>query len=374
MPGISERDGSGLTIQRFPEKGSDDRVMTSLGVMINGIGATGITILFTMMTACTSGNSVVGNPTAPSSPLALTNVFVVQGTSDNGTSVMQFKATSPGNAIPVSTLTVPPSMNIISVATDSSGLLYVGAATDQGGEIIISPVNPTETATLPRTIMGGPGSFTFPYLMTIDSNGSLYVSDQTDCNCVFVFSSTASGTANPLRTIQGNRTQINDPVALAVDGTGNLYVADHFGAYSSAPAPGGAQINVFPPSATGNVAPIQVVTGTTTAPLSPILGMVADATSNLYVNYGATIVEYTPDSTSRFVPTNTIVPPAAETESSTLREDVSGNLFVLWFTVKTLTPNIAVYAKTASGLATAQSPFTTTSWTGTPDAEQFALR
>jgi hypothetical protein len=33
-------------------------------------------------------------------------------------------------------------MNILSVATDSSGLLYVGAATDQGGEIIIYPVNP----------------------------------------------------------------------------------------------------------------------------------------------------------------------------------------------------------------------------------------
>jgi hypothetical protein len=82
--------------------------------------------------------------------------------------------------------------------------------------------------------------------MTIDSGGSLYVSDQTDCNCVFVFSNTASGTASPLRTIQGNRTQINDPVAIAVDGPGNLYVADHFGAYPNAPATGGAQINVFP--------------------------------------------------------------------------------------------------------------------------------
>jgi hypothetical protein len=129
---------------------------------------------------------------------------------------------------------------------------------------------------LPRTIMGGPGSFTFPYLMAVDSSGSLYVSDQTDCNCVFVFSSTASGTASPVRTIQGSLTQINGSAAIAVDSTGNLYVADHFGKYPNASAPGGSQIEVFAPGSTGNVAPMQVITGTTTAPLTPITGMVVD--------------------------------------------------------------------------------------------------
>jgi hypothetical protein len=106
----------------FPQKGPGDHVRASLGLVINGIRATSIAIGLAIMTACTSGNSVVGNPTAPSPPSALTNVFVIQGASNLGTSVMQFKATSPGNATPISTLTAPPFMNCISVATDSSKL------------------------------------------------------------------------------------------------------------------------------------------------------------------------------------------------------------------------------------------------------------
>jgi hypothetical protein len=96
--------------------------------------------------------------------------------------------------------------------------------------------------------------------------------------------------------------------------------------------------------------------------------------AEVYVNYGDTIVEYAAASTGNYVPAKTIIPPAGETKSSTLRVDASGKLFVLWLAVDTLTPNIAVYTKTATGLATSQSPFTTPGWTGTPNPGQFGLR
>jgi hypothetical protein len=64
--------------------------------------------------------------------LALTNLFVIQGSASSGNSVMQFSATSPGNATPVSTLPLPTAGNILSVATDSAGFTYVGATTATG--------------------------------------------------------------------------------------------------------------------------------------------------------------------------------------------------------------------------------------------------
>jgi hypothetical protein len=221
--------------------------------------------------------------------------------------------------------------------------------------------------------VGNSASFTYPYLMTVDSNGQLYISDEYSCNCVSVFSNTANGTATPLRLIQGDLTQIVDPSAIAVDHSGYLYVADAFGRFPFAPTSQGAQIEIFAPSATGNVAPVQVIVGTTAAPLLPITGLAVDENSNIYVNHDFKIVEYTGTPTSSFVPTKTITPPAAETASSSLRVDTNGNLYVLWLVAGVITPNIGVYSATDTGNATPQLVFSSAMWTATPAAGQFGL-
>jgi hypothetical protein len=325
------------------------------------------------ISGCSSGSGVVNNPKAPSTPLALTNVFVVQGTATSGKSVMQFKATAPGNASPVNTFAPSAATNILSVATDTAGFIYVGATTATGSAIFVFPVTANATTTSVRTILGGPQSFAYPYLMTLDATGSLYVSDKTNCNCVFVFSNSASGQAIPDRTIQGDLTQITNPVAIAVDSSGSVYVANHFGKYANVPAPQGAQVEIFAPEATGDVAPTQVITGTAAAPLSPILGMAVDEASNVYVDLGPAILEYTASSKGLYTQGKSIVVPATEAQSSTLRFDVNGNLFVLWQTV-TLTPGIAVYPKTATGFQLPESPYSTVAWTGTSGNSQFALK
>jgi hypothetical protein len=159
-------------------------------------------------------------PTVPG-PKAAMSVYVVQD-AVNDTSVLQFPATSNGTATPISTLTVPaggPS----SVAMDSSGNIYVGNTPDNS--ISVYPAGSSGANSPRRMILGSDRSFSYPYLMTIDSHNSLYVSDGAPCACVAVFSNSADEETTPQRVIKGDRSQMNEPIALAVDGLGYLYVA-----------------------------------------------------------------------------------------------------------------------------------------------------
>ena len=80
--------------------------------------------------------------------------------------------------------------------------------------------------------------------MALDSSGRLYVAHVTDRYAISVFAASARGNVAPERVIQGNLTGIATIKNITVDSDGTLYA-------SSA-----GWIRVFAPGATGNVAPI----------------------------------------------------------------------------------------------------------------------
>jgi hypothetical protein len=325
---------------------------TATRVIVIGIAA---------ITACVSyqvrGAATTEGPTL-AAPKAAMSVYVVQDTV-NDTSILQFAATSNGNATPISTLTLPaggPS----SVAMDSSGSIYVGAATDNS--ISVYPAGSSGADSPRRTILGSDKSFSYPYLMTVDSHNSLYVSDGAPCACVAVFSNSNDDETSPQRMIKGDRTQMNEPIAFAVDGSGYLYVAS----LGLGPLRDEGQIEVFAPDATGNVAPLRVITGTKSAPLSPS-GIAVDAKGNVYINQGMQILEYASGASDNAAPIRTIVPPAADVISSHLHVDGVGNVYVLVLQQinGSIMSKIAKYPATATGRAVPESTFSSTTWTKT---------
>jgi hypothetical protein len=83
---------------------------------------------------------------------------------------------------------------------------------------------------------------------------------------IIEFSAGAANNATPLKRIGGataptNATNIVEPIGLAVDGSSNLYYADANGGFYS-DANLSVLLEVFPPSATGNVAPAASITST----------------------------------------------------------------------------------------------------------------
>jgi hypothetical protein len=71
---------------------------------------------------------------------------------------------------------------------------------------------------------------------------------------LLTFAAGASGTATPARTLSGSLTLINEPEGVAVDGLLNLYYEDYEN--------GALTVMMFPPAATGNVAPSTSMTST----------------------------------------------------------------------------------------------------------------
>jgi hypothetical protein len=75
---------------------------------------------------------------------------------------------------------------------------------------------------------------------------------------IIEFAAGASGNATPTKRISGSATNIVEPEGLAVDAAGNLYYADANGGYYSDNT--SVLLEVFAPSATGNVAPAASIT------------------------------------------------------------------------------------------------------------------
>ena len=277
--------------------------MKSFARTVSGFCPEGITLaLLVVIVGCasSSGSGTPGTPpsssTAPLSPNGAKNIYVSQQSTSYGPgSILQFTATSNGSVSPNSTLTTQPKQPLpYGLATDSSGSIYVGAFSQTGPEVLIYPVGTSGTASPTRTILGG-ASFIDPLYMTVDSSDQLYVLDPTGSlggsyandGGVYVFASTANGTATPIRHLQGSLTQLatsGTPNAISVDAADNIYV-------SLAPTTTYAStwtILVFSATQNGNVAPARVITATSPTSLVDPLAYALDANGNLYVDYSDT--------------------------------------------------------------------------------------
>ncbi|MBV8244735.1 MAG: NHL repeat-containing protein [Candidatus Eremiobacteraeota bacterium] len=145
----------------------------------------------------------------------------------------------------------------ISIAGSATGLnVPVGIKVDSNGNIDVSNSGNATIETFgkgvtgnvaPTSTIGGPATtLATPTGLSLDSKNNIYVADAST-NAIDIFAAGASGNVAPTAVIAGSNTKLNAPSDVELDSSGNIYVASN------------NTILIFPPSASGNVAPSQAI-------------------------------------------------------------------------------------------------------------------
>jgi len=121
-------------------------------------------------------------------------------------------------------------------------------------------VAPLRSITGSNTMLGT----CFPNQITVDKSGKLYVSCQRVGSSwgILVFAAGANGNVAPTTTIGGNATLLDFPYGLGTDRLGNLDVSNCGTQCTGSGSP--PSVTVYAPGASGNVAPIRIITGSLT--------------------------------------------------------------------------------------------------------------
>jgi len=112
---------------------------------------------------------------------------------------------------------------------------------------------------------------------------------------ITVYSRTANGDAAPLRTISGAATGLQNPRGLAVDTVNNQILVVNVDGNGTDGPPHPPTITVYSRTANGNIAPVRTISGAATALQSPI-GLAVDTGNNevLVANFGGSDTEGLP--------------------------------------------------------------------------------
>jgi|SRR5579884_508778 len=166
--------------------------------------------------------------------------------------------------------------------------------------------------------------------VAFDSTGNLYVNTDYcsggSCqrSCILTYAPGANGNAKPIRKICGSNTGlINcDTFGLAIDRNNNIYVSKHtFG------SPPFDKIYEFRAGASGNVAPIRRLVGSSTG-LDGTFGIAVDAAGRLYAanGYSGTITIYAAGASGNTAPIRTL---HSYFSPSGIALDASDNIYVV---------------------------------------------
>jgi hypothetical protein len=215
----------------------------------------------------------------------------------------------------------------------------------------------------------------YPYIvfdyMALGSTGDLYVgfiSGET-AGSISIFPSTASGTVPPqVRQITGPLTQIDDLTGLAVDSAGYIYAANFSLNFTGS-------ILVFAPDATGNAAPVRVITMADFPN-----GIAVDANGNIFVattvypSGPGKILEFGPGATGAAIPIRMIAGSATEmVTNGYVQVDSVGNAYVATETVpqagSTSGPLLSIvgFGPTADGNIVPALQLSSSSWPSTSE-------
>jgi hypothetical protein len=318
----------------------------ALDVMLAGIVALNLMLL----TGCgsTSNGPTGGGPTPLPGALAsggASKIYVIEGTaSGTNETILEFSTSSTGQVAPATTLIPPADISVLSVATDSTGEIYVGGGTSLfSTEILVYAAGATGSATPLRTIefTGTEFSFLVPNTMTVDASGTIYVAGEG--GNVAVIPAGASGVTIPSRLLTSG--QLTGPVGVAVDAAGEIFVANETlaGPYDDYIQ---GSILVFAAGANGADDPVRVITGPTPTGTSSnaYYGITVDANGDISTVFdaetfdasgnltgsSATIEEFAAGATGTPTPTRMIAGGSTElTTGGGLRVDAVGNLYTV---------------------------------------------
>lgn len=195
------------------------------------------------------------------------------------------------------------------IAVDASGNIYV--ANSDGASVTVYAAGTTGNAAPIENIHGSKTGLAQPWGLALDPSGNIYVANQdfgSGAYSITVYAAGANGNVAPIRTISGPATMLSCPAGIALDASTppNLYVANNSCVGSST---GTYAITVYAGGASGNVAPIQTISGSSTGLSFPV-GIAVDGSENIYVyNWGATgptITVYAGGANGDVAPTQTI--------------------------------------------------------------------
>ncbi len=195
------------------------------------------------------------------------------------------------------------------MATDSADNFYVATDVEVGSGstnrayegIAIYPAGTTAPT---RFIAGDATGILNPTQIAVDAAGNIYVASTgiEAAGAIQVFGATATGNASPIRTITGADTTIYNTRGIAVDAAGNVYVSTISLAPANGPYLAGTpSIVEFSATADGNVAPMNVITGSS-ANIATIGNLRVDSAGNIFAIGGPGVVKFSTSSTGNVAP------------------------------------------------------------------------
>jgi hypothetical protein len=207
--------------------------------------------------------TIVGSATGLGYSICLTvdaiGLLYVCG-ADNTISV--FSPTANGNIAPIRVISGSATLlsNPYRIAVDAIGNIYVGNGEAGIGRILIFPAGATGNVT-PSILTGAATSLGNAFGLAVDSAGNLYVISHpvgttTGVFGILEFAPGAIGNVAPTKTIAGNATGIFEQTGIAVDALGSIFVV---GSDNVTFVP---KVAVFPPTASGNIAPATIIQST----------------------------------------------------------------------------------------------------------------
>ena len=321
-----------------------------------------------------SPNGGGGGTTGPTPLVAggAGDVFVIQTTPpETGTSILDLAAGTGGNVTPKGRLLVDSDLIVNSIASDSTGRVYVGgytAETDtqpQRQSISVYAAGATGTATPLQTIY----TLIQPMAMTVDSAGDIYAAGVALAHGGTVEEIKPDGTATFFYS-----SSFALPTGIALDASGNVYVSVLVFTQTTV----NGAIQVFAAGSQGTVTPVRTIATNGVA-----YGVAIDHGGNIYtsvdvqtvaVGYfttsSASLVEYGGGTTGSSTALKTITANGFGTISG-VQVDTVGNLYLLdtfpssTGGAATLPPEVLGFAGSVAGNTEPAVTLNSSDWTYT---------